>query len=141
MHKLDFCYILHFIKHNTFYFLKIELSHHIYGKFCHYTFMERNVFDLLWCCLQPLYLTWYYVMWHCLVCKSNEMWLCLVCKIYCKTNCKPGGTLGIHGRNPSEGSAWSARPAEGLAINIKPQVEFWLITLHHILHTHIHSFI
>jgi hypothetical protein len=45
LHKLDICYILHFIKHKTFLFSKIELSHHIYGKFCQYAFMETNVFD------------------------------------------------------------------------------------------------
>ena len=36
-------YILHFhIKHNIFIFLKLEMSHHIYGKFCQYTFKESK---------------------------------------------------------------------------------------------------
>ena len=72
--------------------------------------------------------------------KFSLMWLWLVWMIYCKTNCKPGGTLGVHGRNPSEGSAVSARPAEGLAINTKPYV--WILAYHSTLdfHTHIHSF-
>jgi hypothetical protein len=68
------------------------------------------------------------------------MWLWLVWIIYCKTNCSSGGTLGVHGRNPSEGSAISARPAEGLAINTKPYV--WILALSlYIRFSHIHTFI
>jgi hypothetical protein len=86
-------------------------SHHMYGKFCHYAFMERNVFDLLWCCLQALCLTWLKwcdIVWLLGVMRQDLVWFGIV---IAKTYCSPGGTLGVHGRNPSEGSAWSARPA------------------------------
>ena len=105
------------------------MSHHIYGKFCQYTFMERKC---VWLTISLL------AQVLCLI-RCNEMWHCLVCKIYCKTNCKPGGTLGVHRRNPSEGSAVSARPAKGFAINTKPQV--WFLANHSTSYFHTHSFI
>jgi hypothetical protein len=63
-------------------------------------------------------------MWHCLVARSYETRPCLVWRVIAKTYCRPGGTLGVHGRNPNEGSAWSAEHAVLFAINTKPLVSF-----------------
>lgn len=98
----------------------VSLSIYIYGmKVC----LTNHKFSCTSLCLTSVY----------------EMWPCLVWKIYCKTNCSPGGTLGVHGRNPSEGSAVSARPAECFAINTKPFV--WILANHLTSYFHIHSFI
>ena len=141
MHKLDFCYILHFIKHNTSYFLKIELSHHIYGKFVIiHLWKEMCLTYLDVACKFSVWLDimWCDIVWFARVMRCDFVWFA---RFIAKTNCSPGGTLGVHGRNPSQGSAWSARPAEGFGY--KYWATSWILAYHLTLHfyTHIHSFI
>ena len=65
------------------------------------------------------------------------MWLWMVWQVMAKHTVRPGGTLVVHGRNPSEGSAVSARPAGCFAINTKPFVRifFYHFSLY-FAHTH-----